>query len=158
MNKILAGILAFLLWLMPWWTGLYNAREKLSFDATAVCNRVINCVKAHDAATLASMMRPWLRNNVSDLTDRIEQLLDTIDGNVTEIGINRSEYTSNDAGIYRVGKHIFIYVGNTLYNLRVYYDVTNSNDKNEVGISWLEMVVAKGDGTGFISLDEIKMP
>jgi len=35
MNKILAGILSFFLWIMPWWTGLYNMRERVAFDRNA---------------------------------------------------------------------------------------------------------------------------
>jgi len=156
MNKFLAGILTFLLWLMPWWTGLYNAREKLTFDMTAVCNKVIRSVENHDVATLESMMRPWIKNNVVNLTGKIEALLDCIDGEITRSGINSSEGTSNNNGIYRVGKSVYFYTAKDLYNIRVEYDVTNSKNKSDVGISWLKLVVAKPDGTGSVLLAEIK--
>jgi len=66
MNKIIAGILTFFLWIMPWWTGLYNARERYAFDTNATWNKMLKCVETHDATTLESMMNPQLKKMLSD--------------------------------------------------------------------------------------------
>jgi len=158
MNKFLAGILTFLLWIMPWWTGLYNTRNRLAFDATAICNEVIRCVKTRDTTTLESMMRPWLKNNEGNLSGKIEALLDCIDGDIIEIRISDMEGTRNTDGIYSVERIIIIKTAGVLYNLRVYYDVTNSKNSKDVGISWFQLAEIKSDGSGFISLAEIKVP
>ena len=139
MNKIIAAILSFLLWIMPWWTGLFNMRERVAFDKDDIMDKIISCVQEDDVATLESMMRPWLKENTPDLTAKITQLYDAIDGNIISMrkGAEGSRY---DGGIHSVDLRFVLDTDKPEhYYLTMMYDVSNANDRKEVGISSIRL-------------------
>jgi len=162
MNKILAGFFAFLLWIMPWSTGIYNAHARYAFDANTTWSKILKCVETHDAATLESMMSPRLKNNVIGLSDKIEQLLDSIDMDCgyTRIVNNSNEFYSGN-GIYgqvlRIG-----FVNDTtkkiLYTLEAEYDITNASNRSYVGISRVMLSTGRMADPDYATLILIKMP
>jgi len=145
MNKILAAILSFLLWIMPWWMGLFDLRERVAFDKDATMNRIADCIKARDVETLESMMRPWLKENVPDLTAKLGEFYDAIEGDVISVG-RGGESTSRSQGIYCEELNFGIYTSEQThpnYYLWISYDVSNSKSKNEVGISRIYLQTKK---------------
>jgi len=158
MNKFLAGILAFLMWLMPWWGALRDLHTRFSFDENAIWQQVKTCVETHDVATLESMMRPWIKNNVDGLSEKVGNLLDSVSGEITRISIDSSIESGNDGGLYSVGKEIHIFTTEKLHYLRIDYTVTNSRDSKDTGISRLKLFTGKLNTPEYTILAEIKAP
>jgi len=154
MNKIIIGILTFLLWIMPWFTPLYTELQRRTFDENVIWSAVVQCVENHDAETLASMARPWLKNNVTDLTGKIGELLDKIDGEIEAIVIVPESFSDYYQGVRSVGKIFAIATETQGYTLRVVYEYTNVQNRNEVGFA--RFLLARGpNGT---VLADIKTP
>jgi len=142
MNKFLAGILAFLLWLFPWSGTIYGWHAQFSFDRNAVMNSIASCVAARDVASLESMLRPWFKENVSDLTDKITQFYASIDGNITNVNKGTAQGSSADGGIRSECLNFGVYTDDATfshYYLIVWYDVSNSKNKKDVGIRSLQL-------------------
>jgi len=140
MNKIIIGILTFLLWIMPWFTPLYTALQRRTFDENVIWSAVVQCVENHDVETLESMMRPWLKNNISDLPGKIEALLDAIDGDIEGVAPLPDSFPSYYEGVSSVGKIFGIATADEAYSLRVVYEYTNVRDRNEIGIARMQLV------------------
>jgi len=143
MDKILAGILTFLLWIMPWCNGLYGLRERVTFDRNVVMNEISIQVQTRNVANLESMMRPWFKNNVPDLTDKINDFYNAIDGNITSIekGVEES---MNTGGVYSERLSFYVTMDDqTYYNLVIWYDVSNTENPSEVGISVISLSKGK---------------
>jgi len=156
MNKIIAGILSFFLWIMPWWTGLYNARERLAFDRNAVMDKIATCITNRDVGTLESMMRPWFKANVLDLTERLTQFYAAIAGDITSIN-KGAEGSINSGGIYTEELRFGVYTTDSTYPhyyLLISYDVTNAKNKKDVGISMIRLQTgANSDPASIVHFD-----
>ncbi|MCL2298962.1 MAG: DUF5104 domain-containing protein [Firmicutes bacterium] len=141
MNKIIVGILTFLVWIMPWFTPLYTELQRRTFDENVIWSAVVQHVENHDAAALAAMSRPWLKNNVSDLTGKITALLDAIDGNIEGVAVLPDSYPNYYEGVRSVGRMLGILTdADEAYTLRVVYEYTNVHDRNEIGIARLQLI------------------
>jgi len=141
MNKIIIGILTFLLWIMPWFTPLYTALQRKTFDENIIWSTVVQCVETHDAAKLAEMSRPWLKNNVNDLPGKIGALLDAIDGNIEGVAPLPDSFPYYYEGVSSVGKSFGIVTdADEAYTLRVVFEYTNVRDRNEIGIARFQLV------------------
>jgi len=142
MNKFFAGILAFLLWLMPWSANLYTWHAQYSFDRNATWTKISNCVKASDVATLELMMRPWLKDNVN-LSTEINNFYNAIDGNITSI-TKGAEGSSNNSGIYSEDMRFAVATDKGIsYHLVIMYDVSNTKNRSEVGISAIRLATGQ---------------
>jgi len=159
MNKFIAGILAFLLWLMPWSVQLYGWHAQYSFDRNATMNKIATCLKSRDVATFESMMRPWFKANEPNLTIKLEQFFDAIEGNVISVG-SGGEGSSRSQGIYSEELNFGIYTTEQTYPnyyLWISYDVSNSNSKNDVGISLIHLQVGKNSDPGKVILFTLRV-
>ena len=142
MNKFIAGILSFFLWLMPWWYGLSGLRERLTFDRDAVMTKIINCVESQDVAGLESMMRTWFKTNEPDLTAKIQQFYDAINGDIINMR-KGAEGSRSDGGIYSEDLRFIIDTDEPEhYYLQMWYAVSNGTNRNDLGISTI--VLATG--------------
>ncbi|MDR2687715.1 MAG: DUF5104 domain-containing protein [Oscillospiraceae bacterium] len=143
MNKIIAGILAFLLWLFPWSNSLFGLHAQLSFDRDAVMDKIATCITDRNVETLESMMRPWFKANVSDLRDQLTQFYDAIDGDIQSI-IKGAEGSSNDGGIYSEEMRFSVATSKGIsYHLVIMYDVSNTKNRTEVGISAIRLATGQ---------------
>jgi len=158
MNKIIIAILTFLLWIMPWFTPLHAELTRRTFDGPATWSAIAQCVEDGDAETLAGMMRPWFEKNISDLSGRIERLLGNIRGDITGITIDPKDLTDYNNGIYSIGKVIVVNTADHMYHVRVVYEVTNVQRREEVGIARLQLTRRNATDTGYYILDDIKAP
>jgi len=149
MNKILAGILSFLLCLMPWFPGLSDLIDHYAFDEYVLWNKVAVCVETNDIATLESLMHPWLKDNTSDLSGEIQRLLDSIDGDVLKVDLSGGEYRSGNI-VYR---YLIIYTTGILHNLRVDYTTTIGKS----GISRMTLSTGQLNSPEYTVLAEIRV-
>jgi len=141
-TKIIAGVLSFLLWIFPLSSLLGGWQARLAFDRNAVMDQIATCVAARDVVTLESMMRPWFKTNIPDLTDKLNQFFDAIDGDIVNVNKGTSQGSGNSQGIYYEELRFGIYTTdetNPHYYLWISYDVSNSKNKNDVGISWIHL-------------------
>ena len=158
-NKIIAGILAFLLWLMPWSNTLFGLHAQFSFDRNAVMDKIATCVKNRDVATLESMMRPWFKANEPNLATKLGQFFDAIEGDVISVG-RGGEGSSRSQGIYSEELNFGIYTTEQTYPnyyLWISYDVSNSNNKNDVGISLIHLQVGKNSDPSKVILFTLRV-
>jgi len=143
MTKIIAGILTFLLWIMPWWSGLSGLRERLTFDRNAVMDKIIDYVQNQDVAGLEAMMRPWFKSNTTNLTAKLGEFYDAIDGNIVTVQKGTSEGSMNDRGIRSERLNFVVHMDGdanySKYYIVIWYDVANTKDRKDVGISLLEL-------------------
>ena len=141
MNKVFAAILSVLLWIMPWWTGLFNLRERVAFDRDATMTKIADCVKASDVAALEAMMCPWFKENEPDLTEKLKQFFSAIDGEIVSITKGTGEGSHNNGGAHCESLRFGIYTTDTTYPpdyfLLVWYNV--SSPKEGAGISMINL-------------------
>jgi hypothetical protein len=143
LSQIIASFLAFLLMLAPWSNDLFGLRERLTFDRDAVWTKIANCVKNRDVETLESMMRPWFKENVADLTERLEQFYDAIDGDIVSI-IKGAEGSRTDGGIYSEDMRFSVATDKQIsYHLVIMYDVSNAKNQKELGISAIRLATGQ---------------
>jgi len=139
-TKIWAGIVAFFV-MIGGWFGYFNVNATLA--------KIANCLETHDTATIVSMMAAPM-SNISDLTEKVDELLGLIDGNIKEM----NKYST---GAYRYdGKHgrelRFTMDSDTLLHLVVCYDISNPR-----GI--VRMTLSTGRlGPDYVLLYEIEAP
>ena len=150
MKQFFAAVLAFFMMIGSWFGNLF-AWNPYGFDQKAVMNKIIHCVETHDAAALEAMACPRLRDR-GELLEKIEEMLDCIDGDITESGILSSEGSMRDGGITSIHKGIYFFANERLYNLHIDYDVTTSKNKEKTGISLFELRIGKEDGSGSVLL------
>jgi len=120
-------------------------------------NKIATYVKARDVANLESMMRPWFKNNMSNLTVKLGEFYDAIDGSITDIekGV---EGSMNDGGIHSERLSFYVNMDDqTYYNLVIWYDVSNSKNRNEVGISSIVLSTGKL-GPGYVIHFQLEVP
>ena len=143
MKKIIVGMLSFLLMIAPWSNGLFSLRERLAFDRNVVWAKIAQCVENRDVETLESMMRPWFKENISDLTTELEEFFDAIDGNIVNI-IKGAEGSRTDNGIYSEDMRLGVGTDKAIsYHLVIMYDVSNSKNRKEVGISAIRLATGQ---------------
>jgi hypothetical protein len=156
MNKFLAGFFAFLLWLMPWSTGIYNAHARYAFDKDAAWSKIVSCVENNDTAAIVSMASPLLKSSIADLSDQVSQLINLIDRDYTRI-TNSTAGTYQDSGIYGVELVLSFVYADSLRTLVVDYDVTNSKNKYDVGISRMQLFKGRYADPDFAVLADIRI-
>jgi len=139
-SRAWAGIVAFFV-MIGGWFGYFNV------DATLT--KIANCLETHDTATIVSMMAPQM-SNISDLTEKVDELLGLIDGNIKQM-------TSYSSGSYQYGsvkgrELRFTMDIDTMLHLVICYDTSNPR-----GI--VQMTLSTGRvGPEYVLLYEIKAP
>jgi hypothetical protein len=83
-----------------------------------------------------------MQANVSDLSVQIEQLLDLIQGNITQF-TTFATVKGQDGGVNYRDITIGIYANDLLYYLCVGTITSNASDRKEVGITWLKLFTGK---------------
>jgi len=81
-NQIIAGILAFLLWIFPNCSFLKDQFQQRTFSWSVTANQLMNAVKGNDIADLEAMMCQNIKENTDNLPGKIGELLDAIDGEI----------------------------------------------------------------------------
>ena len=113
-------------------------RQRLSFNMDSSVTKVMNAVKARDIQALESLMCLNIRENEEDLPGKIGELIDAIDGKVTEYTWSRGAGHESSSGDGRLldqedsGIH-FETTGGT-YGLQITWEIANNFAPEELGI------------------------
>jgi len=84
LNNIIIGLFAFLLALFPNSLGLRASYQSRTFDMNASISVVMDAVKTGDTAKIEALMCKNIKQNVPNLSAKISDLVDAIDGNIVE--------------------------------------------------------------------------
>ena len=139
MTKIIVSILAFLLMIFPNSKLLIGAHQARTNTVSIVAPKIVDAIKARDAATLESFMCQNIKQNTSNLRGEINNMLDAIDGTITEAtwawrGGSYSESRSGGKKISQEGFEITVTTSVNSYALGIWWETINNFKPKEVGI------------------------
>jgi hypothetical protein len=138
MNTFIAGLLAFLMLLFPHCTYLQQQYQQLSFSWEATANSIVNAVDGKDIVALEAMMCLNIKENTTDLPNKIGELIDAIDGDILSFTWDTIGGFEASHGIGKQLRQkilrIFITTTEGVYYLGVMWEYYNSFQPAEMGI------------------------
>jgi len=141
-DRIITGLLAFFLFILPGWLGLIDL-DYLHLQRTNNTNiaapKIIRAIEAQDIAALEALMSQTLRDDFEDLSDRIGEMMDAIEG---EIISSRWEQRGGSSNISRGDGRRIIQAGVCLYfttsagsyDVMIWWETANNFAPEELGI------------------------
>jgi hypothetical protein len=131
--------------------GLIPFRAKLlfpdaGFDMKPVVKDIMTSFQLRDIATIESMLCPGIKKNVKDLPEKIEELLGSIQGNITEITWNGATASSyqRDGKRKRMGRLSpvpFTTTTGLKYSLGIGVTYRDDSDPDAIGVDTLRLLL-----------------
>ena len=112
-------------------------RQRKSFNMNSYVDKVMNAVKTRDAGALESMMCLNIKRNEEGLSDKIEELIDAIDGQIAEYDWTQgAEHEEQRSGrrLCQKDSGIEFKTAEGVYLLNITWEVANNFSPNEIGI------------------------
>ena len=137
-SKIIIALTAFLMLLFPnSGTLQYNHLIRTN-GANFAAPAIINAIKEKDVDALEALMCQNIKDNVNDLPEEIRELMDAIDGEITDsswrtVGSYDAKHGA-DGAILQVIIAIYITTSSDTYHVGITWETANSFAKEEVGI------------------------
>jgi len=148
MQKIVVGILAFLLMLFPNWKSVRFQYLTITNNTSIAAPKIIDAVKRKDAAALEAMMCLNIKTNIPDLRGEVGRLLDAIDGDMTEATWESSgSYQGAQQDGRRLTQVILSFHFNTstgTYFMGMTWETANNFKADEVGIRGIGLLDPDG--------------
>ena len=147
-SKFLIGLMAFLLMLFPNSASLqYNYLiQTNSTDIAAP--KIISAIKAKDVDALEELMCQNIKENVSDLPEKIGELMEAINGEIIDSSWknmgNYSENRGDGGAILQVDLGIYLTTSEANYKLLIVWETANSFAKEEAGIRAIVLLIPHG--------------
>jgi len=148
MSKIIISIVAILLAFFPNNKTLIGFNQQYTYNSTIGAERIIDAFKNEDVDALEELMCKNIKDNVENLSDKIQSLFDTIDGEITGASYEHAGYSfsQNNPGKGEINQSIVrITLKTTVreYYMFVNWETVNTYQPNENGIR--RIVVNTGD-------------
>jgi len=144
MTTFIISILAFLLTVFPSCGMLLAPYQSLTFPGErAITIEIMDAIGARDIAALEAMLSSTIRKKAQNLPSEIGELIDAIDGEVTEYGwhpAGGSDTSNFGTRISRTTWDIEIQTTTKSYELIVGWVVVNNRKPEEVGMSTLRLI------------------
>jgi hypothetical protein len=142
--KIIIWFLAFLMWLFPNW-GNNQLQYLIRTNSTDIAApKIISAIKEKDVAALEALMCKNIKDNVENLTDKVSELINAIEGEITSSRWgNRGSYQETGAGgrrIVQTGIEIFLTTPSGTYYLSITWETANNFAIDEVGIRSIGLI------------------
>ena len=139
MTKFIISLLAFLLFLFPHSTSLLSISQQITNNSNVAAPKIINAIGTGDVAALEALMCLNIKQNVKNLPEKIGELFDAIDGDITEVkwddgGGSYEGNRENGKTILQVGMDIFITTTSGTYVVGVWWEGINTFQPEETGI------------------------
>ena len=113
-------------------------RQRLSFNMNSSADKVMSAIKKRDIETLESMMCLSIKENEDDLSNRIGNLIDTIDGEILEYtwsqGGSHGESSHDGKILDRQDFSIRVESTEGVYILQITWEIANNFAPEETGI------------------------
>jgi len=143
LKKMIAGILAFLLTLFPSCAELQHQNQRQSFNWKTTANAIVDAINDRDIDALEEMMCLNIKENVEDLPDKIEELIDSIDGKIVRFKWHSaggdSESRSDGKKIIQIDRSIDFKTDGGKYDIGVVWEISNNFSPNEIGIRMITL-------------------
>lgn len=139
MTKFLISLLAFLLFLFPHSTSLLSINQQLTNSTNVAAPKIMNAIETGDVAALEALMCLNIKQNVKNLPEKINELLDAIDGEIIEAswvhsGGSYSGNRENGKTINQSGVDVLITTTTGTYVVGVWWETINTFQPEETGI------------------------
>jgi len=144
-SKFYIGLMAFLLILFPNSGSLqYNYLVQTNHTNIAA-PKIINAIKEKDVDVLEALMCQNITDNVNDLTEEINKLINSIDGEIIDSSWNAvgnyNENRGDGRAILQVDLDIYLTTSQANYKLLIVWETANSFAKEEAGIRAIVLLV-----------------
>ena len=138
MSKIIAGIISFILFIFPNCKSALAYQQNASFNKDQVVIEIMDAVTTRDIEALQAMMCKNIKTNVPNLSVKIGELIDAIDGEILEFTprtIN-AYYSNSDSGkqISQIRLAMDIEAPTKNYLLSVMWEYVHNFSPDELGI------------------------
>jgi len=137
--KIIAAIVAFVVWLFP------SLQRIQPLDNTAIANSVISAMKTRDVTALEALMCKNIKDNTSDLPGEIGKLLDAMDGEKTEFTwLRAGGCTVTDGKGHTINQNyllIDITTSSEKYGFLIILETYNNLSPAEMGIRSIALIL-----------------
>jgi hypothetical protein len=146
MGSFIVSLLAFLIVLFPGCGGLQGTYLTITNNTNVAGPKILAAVEARDVSALEAMMCQNIKDNVPDLSERISELLDMVDGEIIESLQNSDSvgsYHERDRkgrSITQVGIDFQLTTSTGIYNIHVWWETSNNFAPKEVGIRRITLV------------------
>ena len=140
MTKIIVSILTFLLMIFPNSKMLLAPYQSMTYPGEKVIiEEVMSAIEARNITALKDMMCKNIKNSVPNLTGKIGELIDCIDGDITKFeqiwgNAYYAETKSSGKKISQVSFAISITTSTKAYHLSILWEYVNNFSKDERGI------------------------
>jgi len=135
--KIITGVLAFLLVLFPDWGSLQYQYQMRIFDRDKITASIVKAIDARDSAALKDLMCLNIKENVEDLSGKIDEVISTINGKVTKYRVESAgQYSSARDGkrVNQIGWDIYFSTATNNFRMHILWEVANNFAPDETGI------------------------
>jgi len=157
--KMIAGILAFLLWLFPGSLSLRTMYQKQIFNMQQSVSAVVNAVNAGDIAALEAMMCRNIKDNVEDLSSKIGELIGAVDGEIQAYRIESAgmftENRRDGRQIYQRGFGVEFTIPSGDYLIAINWEVVCNFAQEETGIRYIILYSGSSYDPNTVKLAEI---
>ncbi|NLO45820.1 MAG: DUF5104 domain-containing protein [Clostridiales bacterium] len=138
-DKIVIGIVAFLLTLFPNSTGLLSLHQQQTNHSFIGAEKIASAIETGDVAALESLMCLNIKENVEDLPGKVGELMDAIEGEIVEStwksgGGSYFERREKGRQIVQAGVDIYITTTEGTYLVAVWWEAVNTFKPEETGI------------------------
>lgn len=144
MTKIIVSFLAVLLMFFPDSVTLKGIYQDLTYPGEKVITeRVIEAVKNDDVEAIEEMMSQYVKSNNENLSEDIEKLMNTIEGDINDAYwyAGSSDSVKKDYDSYESYRtwSIKFETENSVYKLNVTWVRANTNKPEKVGMSSMSL-------------------
>lgn len=145
MTKIIISILSVLLILFPFSGTLQAAYQNLSFPGRDdIVSTVCEAIRNDDAEAIEELYSKEKRESVDDLNEKLQEMLNLIDGEIvkTELWLgldNSTDYNNYGSSFSEKGWTIRIETTLATYRLDVYWIAVDTTNPDNVGLKGLTL-------------------
>jgi hypothetical protein len=138
LNKIVIGIIAFLLTLFPSDRNLQYLELQRTNNTNIAAPKIANAFIEKDVDALEAMMCLNIKENTEDLQDKISEMMDAVDGEITDYTWKTmgsySETQKDRRQMLQVVLDIYLTTDAGTYRLDIMWETANNFAIEEVGI------------------------
>ncbi len=139
MSKIIISIVAILLVFFPNNKSLISYNQQITYNSAIGAEKIIEAFKNEDADALEKLMCKNIKDNVENLSNKIQGLFDAVDGEIIEATYESrgGSYSGSNPGKGSITQSgVFIYITTTTgkYDIGVWWETVNTYQPEETGI------------------------
>ena len=148
LSKIVIGFVAFLLTLFPSDRNLQYLELIRTNSSDIAASKIANAFIEKDVDAMEAIMCLNIKENTEDLRDKISEMLDAVDGEITDytwkIMGSYSETQKDRRQMVQVGFDLYLTTSTGNYKLLIEWETANNFAIEEVGIRAIALLIPDG--------------